>query len=91
MKGSALPNFLIIKAKNKTPFLFLTFPLCKEQLCIVLYYLVYYVFSEEVGSEVPLLGRGGRNKSRENPGIAKKGGGGSDPCQDWFGGFDIVT
>ena len=37
------------------------------------------------------LGRGGRNKSRENPGLAKKGGGGSDPCQDLFGGFDIVN
>ena len=37
------------------------------------------------------LGRGGCNRSRENPGIPKKGGGGSDPCQDFFGGFDMVT
>ena len=40
-----------------------------------------------------LLGRGGCNRSRENPGIAKKGGGGgvSDPCQDFFGGFVTVN
>ena len=36
------------------------------------------------------LGRGGCTKTRENPGIAKKGEGGSDPCQEFVGGFDIV-
>ena len=41
--------------------------------------------------ELRALGKGGRSKTRENPGIAKKGGGGgSDPCQDLCGGFDIV-
>ena len=35
------------------------------------------------------LGRGFGNRSRENPGIAKKKGGGSDPCQDFFGGFVV--
>ena len=39
---------------------------------------------------VSLLGRGYRTKRSQNPGIAKKGEGGSDPCQDFFGGFDIV-
>ena len=51
-------------------------------------------FSSSVRSSIcnhVLLGRGGCNRSRENPGIAKKGGGGSDPCQDFFGGFDMVT
>ena len=36
------------------------------------------------------LGRGGRFKSSQDPGIAKKGVGGSDPCQDFFGEFNIV-
>ena len=30
------------------------------------------------------------NRRSQNLGIAKKGGGRSDPCQDLFGGFDIV-
>ena len=38
----------------------------------------------------PHIGRGGCTKSTQNPGIAKKGEGGSDPYQDFFGGFDRV-
>ena len=38
-----------------------------------------------------LIGRGyPYKKLLKNPGTAKKGEGGSDPCQDFFGGFDIV-
>ena len=46
---------------------------------------------EQYEEKVHSLGRGGCNRSRDNPGIAKKGGGGSDPCQDFFGVFDIVN
>ena len=37
-----------------------------------------------------MKGRGGCTKTSQNPGIAKKGEGGSDPCKDFFGGFDVV-
>ena len=37
-----------------------------------------------------MKGRGGCTKTSQNPGIAKKGEGGSDPCKDFFGGFDIA-
>ena len=41
-------------------------------------------------SQMTSLGKGGCNWSSQNPGIVKKGGGGSDPCQHFFGGFNIV-
>ena len=60
------------------------------------------VAAVEVGPEVPTWPQSAVNSWPDHNnlkllrdvlqdlGIAKKGGGGSDPCQDWFGGFDIV-
>ena len=51
------------------------------QVQIDLYNLIAACLSQAVLCGIIFLGRGGRNKSRENPGIAKKGGGGLTPAK----------